>query len=238
MAHIEERVLQSYLDNEVGARAEVESHLAQCALCAAELDRLRAAAQLFASAMRAEDVTAPVLAAQVAFRRAQGGVIVPRRSLPRVPLARAAMLLIGLAAVASATIPGSPVRAWFADVLRSGDDRAEQRETTVQPPAPEPAAPARPASAGAAGVSVEPVDGRIWVYLSEAAPDAEVQVRREDTDRASVQLSGAASPRFRTGAGRIEVVGVGKTKVTVLIPRTARDVRVEVDGRLIYQTGQ
>lgn len=237
MAHIDEGMLQAYLDEEV-AGAEIDSHLAQCTACVAELDRLRSASQLFASALRAQDVMAPTLRAHVAVKRAHAREPRRRAILPRVPLARAAMLLLGLAAVASATIPGSPVRAWIADALRAVTG-TEQRRDIVQPPVAAPPAPLSGEQAGAAAVSVGPADGRVSIHISGASPAAVVKVELVDAARASVRVAGAASSaRFRTGPGRIEVLGVGNSDVAVEIPRSAADARVEVDGRVIFPTNR
>src|SRR5688572_11458897 len=125
MAHIEQGDLQAYLDDEVGARAEIDAHVHSCAECAAELGRLREASTLFASAMHGMDTQAPVFSALAELKHSNGAAAVaPKRQparvpLVRVPLARAALLLFGFAAAASATIPGSPVRAWLGDALRT-----------------------------------------------------------------------------------------------------------------------
>lgn len=235
MAHIEEGMLQAYLDNEVTARAGLDSHLAQCAACAAELDRLRSASQLFASALRTRDAVAPTSVAFAALKAARRPVAGMPAAIARVSLARAAMLLVGLAAIASAAIPGSPVRAWISEALRSvgGGAVADEIAAPVVPPAP---APAIPDEYGAATVSIEPADGRVLVLLSGATADATVRVRLVRTQRASVQVSDAApEARFRTGPGRIEVVGIGNGEVLVEIPRGALEVRVELGGRPIFE---
>jgi hypothetical protein len=237
MAHIEEGLLQAYLDDEVGGRAELDAHLQGCAACMAELARLRGASQVFASAMRAADVAAPVFAAFTAVRR-NPAEPAPRRPLfARLPLARAAMLMIGFAAVASAAIPGSPVRAWLSDALRS---------VGVLPEIEQPAAPVVPdsqASAGAveqgggpAALSILPSEGRLRIVLTDVSSAANVRVRMIDGDRALVQASGdAARARFRTGPGRIELIGIGKGEVVIDVPDGARDVRVESDGKVLFE---
>jgi hypothetical protein len=234
MAHIEEGILQAYLDDEVVARAELDSHLAQCTVCAAELDRLRSASQLFASVLHAGDVAAPASAAFAAMKAARRPMVRKPAAILRVPLARAAMLLVGLAAVASATIPGSPVRAWISEALRLVGGSTEQKESMAPvPSAPEPVIPEEH---GAAAVSIEPADGRVLIVLSGASEQATVRVRLVKVQRASVQVSdGTAQARFRTGPGRIEVVGIGSGDVLIEIPRAALEARVEVDGRPVFE---
>lgn len=236
MAHIDEGMLQAYLDDEVGARADIETHLHACADCTAELARLRGAAQLFATAVRTGDVAAPAFAAFTAVRRAQPEPV--RRPLAaRLPLARAAMLIFGFAAVASATIPGSPVRSWISEALRS---------VGVLPEQPQPAVPVVPdsqASAGAveqgsgpAALSILPADGRLRIVLTDVSSDASVRVRMVAGERANVQASGdAARARFRTGPGRIELIGIGKGDIVVDVPEGALDVRVESDGKVLFE---
>lgn len=234
MAHFDEGTLQAYLDDEVGARTEIDAHIHTCAACAAELDRLRAASQLFASVVRSGDVTAP---STVIKHSRQPAVAASRSPFLRVPLARAALFLIASAAVATAAIPGSPVRAWISGALRS---------VGVLPQIEKPAAPVvsepRPSADGvessndAAALSIEPVEGRVLVILTGVAPDARVRVRVVESDRALVQASGeAARARFKTGPGRIELIGVGKGEVVVEVPASVRDARVEADGRVLFE---
>lgn len=235
MAHIEEGMLQAYLDEEVVARAGLDSHLAQCSMCADELARLRSASQLFASVLHAGDTAAPTSRAYAALKAARRPGIRKPPGNVRVPLARAAMLLVGLAAVASATIPGSPVRAWISEALRAGGSGTQPAETAV-PPAEPATAPVVPVEHGAAAVSVEPSDGRVLIVLSGATTEATVRVRLVKSRRASVEVTDAmAQARFRTGPGRIEVVGLGNGEAVVEIPGAALEARVEVDGRPIFE---
>lgn len=245
MAHIEEGVLQAYLDDEVGARAEIEAHVRTCGTCAAELDRLRSASSLFATAMHSVDVQAPAVAAPAAItsiapiRPAFAAAPVARheRTWLSVPLARAAMLLLGFAAVASATIPGSPVRAWISDALRTAGVLEQEQEQPAAPVVPE-----TPASAGAvdqgddaAALSIEPVDGRIRIILTGVSASANVRVRMVEADRALVQASGdAAKARFVTGPGRIEMIGVGAGDVIIEMPKSVTDASVIADGKVLF----
>lgn len=238
MAHIEEGMLQAYLDDEVGARAEIDAHLSACATCTAELNRLRTAAGVFSAAWQEADVPAPALPAFVAVRRG-----LPRTARlgerVRAPFARAAMFIVGFAAVASAAIPGSPVRAWIGSALRSVGV-LETPPATIAPVVSD-----TPASAGAvnqgddaAALAVEPVDGRASVILTNVAADANVRVRIVAGDRVLVQATGAAArARFRTGPGRIEMIGVGGGEVVVEMPANVTVARVEADGRVLFEKG-
>ena len=145
------------------------------------------------------------------------------------------MLILGLAALASAAIPGSPVRNWITGALRSAGILGTPT-STVQAPAPAAIPESVPAAPANAAISIQPAAGRIVVILSEVAKEATVRVKLIDGDRAQVQTSGGAErARFSTGPGRIELRGVTKGEVTVELPRNAQAARVEVDGKVLYQ---
>jgi anti-sigma factor RsiW len=240
MTHVEEGVLQAYLDAEVsaGARADIDRHLQSCSACAAELERARGASQLFHDAVRNSDVVAPVLAAQARFasaRRAEHKLPTPQ---PRRAWARAAMFVVGLGAVASAAVPGSPVRAWISDALtRAG--LLNESPGAAAPPIREEAPAVERNAPESTALAIEAVDGRIRVLLRNVDPGTTVTVRVVDGDRATVEATGpAARARFRTGAGLLEMEGVSGGTVLVQVPRTARDAVVQQDGKTIYKTGR
>jgi hypothetical protein len=226
MTHVSEGVLQALLDDELEpeARAEVMDHLAVCQACAAELDTLRGAAELFSRAVQALDDPA----AEVVLRRR-----LKRRAMfawSLGSLARAAVLVLGFAAVASAALPSSPVRGWAvaawgraAELFgRGGSAQAAAQERVQQPVTKAPPA----------GVSILPADGRVRIVLTGPAPESRIHVQLVDEPRAAVQATGgAATARFRIGTGRIEVVGGGAGDVHIEVPRGAQDVQVEVDGK-------
>ncbi len=240
MTHVEEGVLQAYLDAEVttGARADIDKHLHSCITCAAELERMGSASQLFHNALRESDAVAPVLAAQARFanvRRLERKLVPPQ---PRRAWARAAMFVVGLGAVASAAVPGSPVRAWISDALtRAGLLNEPQR--AAAPAFPEEAPAVQRDATESTALAIEAVDGRIRIILRNVNPGTTVTVRVVDSDRAMVEATGAASKaRFRTGAGLLEVDGVQGGSVVVEVPRSATDAVVQQDGRTIYKTGR
>lgn len=233
MTHVEQGKLQAYLDGEVGAAAsaDIENHLSICAACAAELTQLKSAAQLFAAALRGIDVPAPARQAPAPQVFALPG----RARRPAMAFARAAMLILGVAALASATIPGSPVRDWLTNALRG---IGILQEPAVKPAAVEQqAAPATaPAPVPEASLSLDPAGGNVLVVIKTSGAIAGVHVKLVDGPKALVRASGAAAgARFRTGPGRIEITGVTGGEVNVDIPKSALGARVEVDGKVIFQ---
>jgi anti-sigma factor RsiW len=243
MTHIDEGVLQAYLDAEVtaGARAEIDKHLQGCSDCAAELGRLRGAALLFSNAVRHTDVQAPVLMAQARFagvRRLERKAVAAPAAGPRRALARAAMFIVGLAAVAGAAVPGSPVRAWISDALvRAG--LLDEPQSAAAPASPAEAPAVQRDASESTALAIDPVDGRVRVILKNVKPETSVTVSVIDGPRVVVEATGAASKaRFRTGAGSLEMTGVDGGTIVVQIPRGVLDGLVQQDGKVIYRTGR
>lgn len=251
MSHPAEGTLQALLDGELprAERAEVERHLQACAACRAEADRLLGAAARLTAALGPLDRPAPTerALAAVSRQRWRRWVGVDAGQVLR----RAAVLVLGVAGVASATVPGSPVRGWIAQMLDrvqvtsapAGDSVAAGGVPATAAPAdsaaaaPGEAAPAaQPAAESAAGVSVLPELGRVRVVLTHPSPELRIRVRLSDDSYSDVRATGRASgARFRTGPGRVEVSGAGAGEVEVVIPRGARSAVVEVDGRPYFR---
>lgn len=230
MTHLGEGTLQEWLDGELapGPRAEADAHLAACRECAGELAELRALGARASALLGMVDAAPPMLAAQAHFarrRRGGGALAHARRALPR-----AAVLVLAVAgAAAAAVVPGSPVREWVERVT------VEARDPAPALPAPAPAPPveAVPAAAPKA-VSILPEGGKVQVAVTGSSPELRVRARLSDEPAAQVTATGAAvSARFRTGPGRIEVVGAGPGEVVVDLPRGAEAAFVEVNGRVV-----
>ena len=250
MSHPAEGTLQALLDGELprAERAEVERHLQACAVCRAEADLLLGAAARLTAALGPLDRPAPTERALAATSRQRWrrwvGVDAGQ------VLRRAAVLVLGVAGVASATVPGSPVRGWITGVLErvqvssapAGDSTATAAAAGTAAGAADSAAAAGVAGSAAqpagsaAGVSVLPELGRVRVVLTEPSPDLRIRVRLSDDSYSDVRATGRASgARFRTGPGRIEVSGAGAGEVEVVLPRAARSAVVEVDGRPYFR---
>lgn len=237
MEHVAEGTLQAYLDGELAAEenAAVERHVAACVECAAELASLRGAAYVLATSLARADQ--PLASDDVAHAfqlvRAHAGGLPgsARRWLTgaapstRSALLRAALFLLGLAAVASAAIPGSPVRAWLAGAWQEAASLFS--EATPGPRA----GPARSVGDGA-GVSVLPRDGRVRIVLRGPDARTRIHVRLVDGEAAAVRADGgAATARFTSGPGHLELEGGGPGAVRIEVPRAAVWASIEVDGR-------
>jgi hypothetical protein len=232
MKHLDDGLLQAFLDGELppGERAAAEAHLAACGPCARALGELEAAGSLFGAALARADVPAPVATAQMSVRRrraqaaARGGFTEARKAL-----LRAALLVLGVAGVAAAAVPGSPVRALIAEVLAPAPARVPDARPPAPAPAPAPVAEA-PRAPAVQGVFLPPEEGRVHVVLSGTAGGVQVRARLTDAPEASVYAPEGA--RFRRAPGRIEVVGARGGEVRIELPRAAREAVVEVNGRV------
>lgn len=246
MTHVSEGTLQAFLDGELPdrERAEVMRHLAGCADCAAELEVLRAAACDLSAALGWLDTPAPTATALASVRqvssiprigprfgfsdRAAGVAASTRRAL-----VRAAMLVLGLAAAASAAIPGSPIRDWLMDTWQrvAGDDTVAVPTAPAMDPAVAPAAPATASAERMAGISILPRDGEIRIVLESPAHSSPIYVRLIDGSTASVFTNGdPGAASFRTAPGRITVANAGPEGVRVDLPRGAAAALLTVDG--------
>lgn len=226
MDHIGDDRLLAHLDDELpeSERVAVERHLRSCDDCRGRFDSLRASAAALGRALEHLDRPGPSVEWSEIVARRRGRT--SRERLLPTHL-KVAALLFAVVGAAAATVPGSPVRAWLSQVLTevTSPDRQE-----VTPP--EPAGPSE--EADAASVAVAPVDGRVEVHLLRPDPGTSVGVRLVDGDQASVA---SARARFRTGPGRIEVYPTGSGDVRIALPRSARSVRVLVDGRVVVTRG-
>jgi hypothetical protein len=132
---------------------------------------------------------------------------------------------VALGGVAVAAVPGSPLRAWIGRGRRPPPRRERPRR--------EAPAPAR-APAARAGVSILPTTARCAWCCNGAAPGCACTPAWATASWwRSPRWRPAASARFRTSPGRIEVVGAGAGEVRIALPRGASAAEVEVDG-LVY----
>lgn len=223
MSHVEEGTIQAWIDGELGDSdlSAVESHAASCAVCQAEVRSLH---ELSA---RSSDLLADYGDLPIADFGTLGQIRKrarrPRHLLP-VSLARAAMLLFAFAGLVAATIPGSPLRRWIEGTVL--DRSVEPAPGVVESPVATP----QPTRRG--GVFVRPERGEVTIRLNVAA-SSELMVRLVDGAEAGVVWSGPdAGVHTRQTAGLLEVSGLPGGLVTVTIPKSAIQARVEVGGQV------
>ncbi len=218
--HLTEGTLQALLDGEldVGEAESARRHLAGCVTCESEYGVLRDGSLVFATALSELDVAVRGPVRSSAPR-------VPRRlSFIRGALQRAAILVLGFTAAAAA-MPGSPIRAWFVETLdRAGDIVLEERAAVVAPPGVEPVR---------SGVSVSPDEGRLRIVIVRPDPDLRIRATIIESPRGGAYATGeAASARFATGLGLVEVIDARGGELLLEIPADASSATVELDGRL------
>lgn len=255
MNHLSEGQLQAYLDGEVEG-ADVRSlaaHLEACAVCAATLASLRAAAAHVSNALVWLDRPASTAAAVrpgIAAPEAQRATEVVGANddadvrpihahrlwgrPARVGFLKAAMLALFVSGAAAAAIPGSPVQRWL---IGAWDQLTRPAPVVVDEPVVEPVTePAPPVAAPElASISIEPVDGRLSVVLEGAERVRSIRVAFVDAQSATVETEADAATRFSTGPSRIEATGLGSGTVHVRIPRNLVYARVVADGRTLLE---
>jgi hypothetical protein len=233
MGHPDFARLSAFEDGEVhGARRDrTARHLAACARCRAELASIRA---LRARAAAATVLPVPpdalerILARRAAGERiippaAAGLAAAPARVSPRV-LRRAAILLLGVAGIASATVAAPRIRAWLTD---------GETADPAPPPAVDSvragAAPAQPQAVS--GVSILPAEGRARVDVDGADPALRIRVRLVAGEELEARATGAAADAvFHPRPGRLRVQHAGPGELELLLPRGVGRVDVRVDG--------
>ena len=221
MNHLDEGTLQSFLDDELATRdrAAAAEHMMGCAACRTAHDELRRANALFSEAMAELDVAPPEASAPRA-RPGRGVARAGTRSF-----AKAAGLMLFLAAAASAAVPGSPVREWIVGAVGA--------EPEASAPAPDvEAVVAEAPPAPPAGLSIMPRSGQVVIEIAGLDGTA-IRVQQGTGEAVTVASRGAErDPSFRSAAGRIGVRnGVGG-ELLVELPTTLASARVVVDGRV------
>jgi len=228
MSHFTEGVLQAYLDDEVAAdaRAQVDARVGGCGACATRLQELRELNDTFSNAISAVDVPVLTAAAIAEVRtRAARQTWREKYAVSTRTLARAAMLVLGLTAVAVAAVPGSPINKWL--------QHTWQTLTQAEPAAPPEVAPAPQPAAPPTGMRLEAADGRIRIMLRSPAADTRIHVVLIDGNRALIETTGnAAAKRTSTGSGWLELTGTGAGDLRISLPREVPHATIEIDGRL------
>lgn len=224
MTHLDDGILQAFLDDELpaGDRAEVAEHLLACERCHVSYEALTRANALFAQSVSVLDVEPPAT-------RPAGGTLGSRARQGTASLVKAAVMVLVVAAVASAAVPGSPVRAWIASVV--------EPQERPQSPSEQPEPPAESAASRApAGISISAASGPAVVAV-RGIEGAVIRLETVPGTRAGISVLGAErDPAFRTGARRVAVEdGVGG-EILVRLPLAGAGARLEVDGVLYAET--
>jgi hypothetical protein len=230
MSHFTEGVLQAYLDEEVAAdaRAQVGAHVGGCAECAARLQELRDVNATLGSALAWLDREPLAEAALAELRlRTQQRDWHERIRSARWSWKRAAAIVVCTGALAAAAAPGSPVRAWLVDKWE-----ALRQEPAVAGPGVK-EAPV-PVVTTPTAAQITPVSGRVRISLQGQPTGTPVHVVLVDAEKATIEASVAAgeSPRYRIGAGWLEMVGGSAGEIRIALPRSLTGAPVEVDGRV------
>jgi hypothetical protein len=144
-------------------------------------------------------------------------------------LSRAAVLVLSVAAAASATVPGSPVRNWITGRFGAGATPAPVASAPVESFG---GATLATPMAAEMGVRVAPSGGRVRIVLTRPSPGLPIRATLTDSPRGWVTGVGeAASMRFQTGTGSVEVLDASADELRIEIPRSVADASVVIDGR-------
>ena len=226
--HLDEGLLQAYADSELGDtdRVVVRRHLEECGGCRAELDELQSISAELTGGLLLLDQKAPPRAVVTPLSLAK-----KRWSSASFALPRAAVLVLCFAAAASAMIPGWPLNDLLRD-SRSDIELARDAAPTQPAAAVTVTAPVATEALPEAGVSVALIDGAVRIEVKSASPELNVRMRILDVARAGVFANGeAASARFTSAPGSIEVQDARSGELRIEIPRSASSATILDNGR-------
>ena len=232
MPHPSDGELLAWIDGELepASVTRVEDHVGVCAVCRPRSDVLRRESEALSRALVVldEELSGRSDPGPLPLRAAGGARRHPIRKTGW-SLARAAGLVLVAAGAAAALVPGSPVRDWIDALVAEPVREALVPGDDVTPDA----TPGSERIAGSAGISVVSEAGTVVVKLRDLGHESNVHVRLTDGGRAAVRVEGAAeSPRFVTGPGLLEAIGVQKGDIWVELPRSAGEAVVLVDGEV------
>lgn len=165
----------------------------------------------------------PVTAPSRAARRER------QRSAGWTPgLRRAAVLVLGVAGVASAAVAVPLLRDWL-----SRDAARDEAPATVHAaPSAEAAKEGAEAPPHVAGVSILPLDGAAVVDVDAPDPALRIRIRLTDSPELEARAAGsaAAGAVFHPRPGRLRVRNAGAGELELLLPRGVARITVRVDG--------
>ena len=221
--------LQAYVDGELtdSESARIEAILTTDPDGSRRLDGIRVDSATFSHALSA-------LVEPVASRRAPPPFDESRRSAAAMPfgwasLARAAVLLLAVAGVASAVIPGTPLHEWVVSL------RGDPSPTAVDPllPATTPATVETvPAAEGVdpTGVTVRPDQGAVSIQIPSIPQGRTLRLvaRLTEEPEARVSASGDVTPAYAVAPGAITVRGDLPETLVVGIPHWVERASIAV----------
>jgi anti-sigma factor RsiW len=148
---------------------------------------------------------------------------------------RAAVLVLGVAGVASASLGVPLLREWL-----RGYDAARATVPTSSPRSAEtPSAVVEPAPVS--GVSIPADGGSVTVDVDAPDPGLRIRVRLVDAAELEARATGAASGAvYHPRRGRLRVQNAGAGELELLLPRSVPRITVRVDGEpyLVKEGGQ
>ena len=253
MTHLDDGRLRALTDKELGDAdaGAARLHLADCEACRHRMAELEGRAMLVSRALGQLDTAAPTSGARDAvlerIRSSPRGERPPRnatsverpgpeshRRVLRTPLARAAVLVLLLGAGVVAALPASPVQGWIVagwaraiDLLDSPDNAGTPVGPSGDATLPTPDGNVGAQGSTLAGVRLDTSGEEISIVLRGISSGALIVVRIVPGGEAGAFADDPAT--FRTGEGRIEVVGAVDL-VFVDLPQGASTASIEVNG--------
>ena len=224
MKHLDEATILAIRDG-ADAGAQAREHLETCATCATALEEATRRAASIQESLSALDRPIEPTAAKAGVRaRLRTRTARKASRWSGWHLGRAAALLL-LTAGAATALPGSPLRGILLPAVLQGTPASEP---AAQPDAAaESSATVSPALVDA-GIQVALPDGVVDVVVRGADPGTELVV--EWSDQAAARVTAPPGSRFTYSAGRIEL-DTARGEIRVALPRAARAVSLQVDGR-------
>jgi hypothetical protein len=222
--------LRAFSDGELSAagRTRAAAHLEECMRCRSTVSWLRDTRQ---QAQQATELTPPLQAWGAIAQRIQNNdvVLVPAqetRPADRAGLRRLALITLALLAAGSAVAAlGTrlPLRRFFSSLFEPAA------------PATSPATAPRSDSAAAGAVmeiTVAPESDAVAIHIDAPRAGLRLRVRLSESAAVGIRATGAAAAaQFRSGPGRIVIARAGLGDITIDVPRTLRNVRIDVDGQ-------
>ena len=240
--HLDDGRLHALMDEELGDAdaLAVRTHLEDCEACKHRMVELEGRSALVVSALGQLDMEAPTAGARDAVLERLGSLPSgeSRARVLRMPLARAAILVLFLGAGLTTALPASPVRGWIAAGWALATNLFDSPDDSGTPGGPDGEATVPiPDGTGAqsstlAGVRLDATGEGITIVLRGISSGTLIVVRTVPGGEAGAFADHPAT--FRTSQGRIEVIGA-TDRVLVDLPRDVASASIEVNGG-IYVT--